>query len=112
MREEWRAIDQVYVRDNPEAFFWTIFVDARYEGDHLPFLPASAIQARVELLQDIYQRNDERTQALYALEFEYFSGRHIDEFIAEATGRMEQIYRAIWLEGVDLDGLESATQLL
>jgi hypothetical protein len=112
VREEWRAIDQVYVRDHPRAFFWTVFVGATYDGDHLPFLPAAAIQSRVEMLQDIYQRKDERTAELYALELEYFSSEMIIDFVAQTADQLHAIYRAIWEESANLDGLDSALTLL
>lgn len=112
IREEWQSIDQIYVRDHPEAFFWTVFVDALYAGDYLPFLPAAAIQTRVELLQDIYQRKDARAQALYALKLEYFSSHLISDFVQQTSQELYTIYDHIWNQRVDLGQQDSALFLL
>ena len=108
----WQSIEWIYVRDHPEAYFWKVFVDARYAGDYLPFLPAAAIQARVELLQDIYQRQDARTQALYALELEYFSSPMINDFVQQTSQELYTIYDHIWNQRVDLGQQDSALFLL
>ncbi|MEX2161818.1 MAG: hypothetical protein WD751_07885 [Anaerolineales bacterium] len=111
-RREWYGLDFIYVRDHPQAFFWTTFLSAEFSGDYLPFLPAQAIRTRVAYLKELYQRIDERVQGMYAHKYQYLTCSQMDEFVIWATKQLHQIYRGIWLDNVPLDGLDSALDVI
>ena len=112
IKGDWYGLDHIYVRDHPESLFWRVFLDCRYTDEHLDFMPAEAVQQRIDYIKTYYQRQDEKVQALYERPYTYLSQAEMDHFVEETTQRLYQIYQLLWEDEVDTSGHFSALELL
>jgi hypothetical protein len=85
VKGDWYGLDFIYVRDHPETLFWQVFLNCRYEASYLEFLPARAVQMRIDYIKEYYQRNDEEIQALYSRPYIYLSQEQYDDFVEQAA---------------------------
>ena len=105
-------IAHICVRDHPESLFWRVFLGCDYTDKHLDFMPAEAVQQRIDYIKTYYQRRDEKIQALYERPYIYLSQAEMDRFVDETTRRLYRIYQLLWEEGVDTSDFSSALELL
>ena len=112
IKGDWYGLDHIYVRDHPESLFWRVFLDCRYTDEHLDFMPAEAVQQRIDYIKTYYQRRDEKVQALYERPYIYLSQAEMDRFVEETTQQLYRIYQLLWEEGVDTSDFSSALELL
>ena len=112
IKGDWYGLDHIYVRDHPESLFWRVFLDCQYADNYLHFMPADAVQQRINHIKTYYQRRDDKVQALYERLYIYLSQAEMDRFVEETTQQLYRIYQLVWEEGVDTLGFSSALELL
>ena len=111
VKRDWYGLDFIYLRDHQDASFWLKFIDSEYNQDYLDFFPPDAIQDKLAYIKSFYQRQDEKTAALYEREFVYLSQESMDAFIVQSSARIFQIYQQIWSKSKSTDRLVSALDL-
>jgi len=112
VKGDWYGLDHIYVRDRPESLFWRVFLGCEYTDEYLDFMPAEAVQQRIDYIKTKYQRRDEKVQALYERPYIYLSQAEMDRFVEETTQQLYRIYQLLWEEGVDTSDFSSALELL
>ena len=112
VKGDWYGLDHIYVRDHPESLFWRVFLGCEHTDEYLDFMPAEAVQQRIDYIKTYYQRRDEKVQALYERPYIYLSHAEMDRFVEETTQWLYRIYQLLWEEGADTSDFSSALELL
>lgn len=86
VKRDWYGLDFEYVRSQPQALFWRVFVPACFDGDYLDFMPLHAIQQRVDYIKAFYQRTDDEVEKWY-IQYPglYLTQAEMDAFVAEGA---------------------------
>jgi hypothetical protein len=100
IKRAWYALDFIYARNHPDALFWRVFVDLKYDRHDLDFLSPEAVQRRVVSIQELYQRKDPDISAMIERSYAFLTGPELDKFIDETCDRLYQIYRTLWPDPV------------
>jgi hypothetical protein len=112
VKRDWYGLDFEYVRTHPESIYWRVFLDCAYDRDDLPFLPQRAVEQRLEYIQALYQREDDRVEEWYIQRpGRYLNNTEMESFIAGSTDDLRRIYQWLWLDEIDIYGLSSALAL-
>jgi hypothetical protein len=112
VKEDWYGLDFIHVRDYPDSLFWRVFLQAQPLNFDLDFLPLAALEQQLQYIKNFYQRTDEEIQARYTRDYSYLSQAEMDQFIAETTDTLEQVYLALWQKKTNPNSHVSALQLL
>lgn len=112
VKEDWYGLDHIYVRSHPECLFWRVLLEAEPEGADLDFLPAQALAHQLKHIKSYYRRRDEHTDQMCARPMMYLSRERVEEFISDATGRIQRIHDVLWSGSAALEGHYSSLDLV
>ena len=65
----------------------------------------------MEHIQQYYQRTDAEIQKLYNRPYIYLSRAQADRFVDESTRQIARIYKHLWINGMEADGIASALDM-
>jgi hypothetical protein len=99
VKKDWYGLDFIHVRDHKECLFWRVFLDARPYDGGLDFLVPESLAWSVDHIQQYYQENGEKIQALYERPYVYLSPAEADRFVDESSGQLFRIYQYLWSDG-------------
>jgi hypothetical protein len=103
VKRDWYGLDFVYLHEHPDSLFYRVFLDCKYDDDHgLDFMPAEGLRRQLDYIKNLYQDREKMDQALNERPDIYLTKPEMDRFVASATRRLEQAYRLLWKEGVDV----------
>jgi hypothetical protein len=111
VKKDWYGLDKLYVRDHPASLFWTVFVQASPYDGGLDFLVPESLAWSVAHIQQYYQEQGAEVEALFARPFIYLSQAQMDDFVVEASRRLERIYEYLWLDGGSADSHATSLSL-
>lgn len=113
VKKDWYGLDFAHVRSHPDSLFWTVFIDARYEQEYLPFFPEGAISEKLEYIRDFYQRTDDKVEGSLRLENNiYLNQAEMGLFVDGAYRDLYRIYQAIWERGESTGEMRSAVEMI
>ncbi len=112
VKGDWYGLDFIHVRDFPDSLFWRVFLKAPLLNVDLDFLPQAALEQQLNYIKGFYQRTDEKIQDYFTRDYSYLSQSAMDQFIAEATDSLEQVYLMLWQKKIRPGSQTSALQLL
>ncbi|MDO9129785.1 MAG: hypothetical protein Q7U34_07960 [Anaerolineales bacterium] len=108
VKKDWYGLDFIYIRDHPDCLFWRVFLNCQAEICGLDFLLPEGLRWSVAHIQQYYQRTGEEIQALYNRPYIYLSQAEMGRFVSETTQHLLRIYRYLWIQAAETDGLCSA----
>lgn len=112
VKRDWYGLDFEHVRTHPDSLFWKVFLGCKYQDDFLDFLPAKAIQTRIDYIKEFYQRTDEKLEAWYIQRPDkYLSIWEMEGFLEKATNTLYGIYKTLWLEAAEVPDDSSSLSL-
>ena len=111
MKRDWYGLDFGYLRAHPQALFWQVFRDCRYEANHVDLVPMVAVQERIAYIVEYYQRQDPKIEAMMARRRSYLTAPQMECFVDGAVERTFGIYRSLWEESRAIGDLCSALEL-
>lgn len=112
VKKDWYGLDFIHVRDYPASLFWRVFLKAEPACFDLDFLPSAALEQQIQYIKTFYQRTDEEIQSRYTHTYNYLTQADMDQFIAETTDTLMQVYKSLWLEKVKTENHLSALQII
>jgi hypothetical protein len=99
VKRDWYGLDFIFARNHPDSFFWRVFIHSEVAEDYLDFMPVEAVEQRIQYIQEFYQREDEKVQALCRRRFKFLTQEKMDNFVEKTTERLHQVYQLLWEEG-------------
>jgi hypothetical protein len=111
IKNDWYGLDFIYVRDHPDSLFWRVFLGARPELGGLDFLLPEGVRRNVEHIQQYYQRTDVEIQEMYKRPYIYLSMEEVDRFVDESSREIGRIFKHLWTNGANADGIASALDM-
>ena len=111
VKRDWYGLDFEYVRREPQALFWRIFLHCSYNENFLDFLPKAAVAERVNYIQKFYQRRDETIEEVYLKRPGlYLSNLEMDHFLSGSVEFLFKTYQ--YLQNIpDITGKHSMLEL-
>ncbi|NUM46224.1 MAG: zinc dependent phospholipase C family protein [Anaerolineales bacterium] len=97
-KRDWYGLDFIYVRDEPHALFWQVFLHCTYETNYLDFMPIEAVQQRVAYIQQFYQQVDDWVQAAYLRPYTYLPQARMDQFVMDTTEKLIGVYKQLQVQ--------------
>jgi hypothetical protein len=71
------------------------------------------VKQRLEYIQTLYQREDDRVEEWYIQRPGlYLNNAEMEAFMAGSTDDLSRIYKRLWLDEIDFSGLSSALALM
>ncbi|NIW46241.1 MAG: hypothetical protein GWN30_16245 [Gammaproteobacteria bacterium] len=113
VKKDWYGLDFAYVRSHPDSLFWTVFVDSTYEVEYMDVFPKQAIPNQLEYIKTFYQRTDDEVEEKLRLSNNiYLNEAEMSLFVDGAYRDLFRVYQAIWQRGVQVEGYNSAIELM
>ena len=114
VKRDWYGLDFEHVRAHPDALFWKVFLNCAHDEAYtLDYMPADAVQQRIAYIQELYQRDDEKTRAHYIERPDrYLSKEEMDRFVDESTAKLYRIHGRLLEAHIETAGLVSALELI
>jgi hypothetical protein len=84
IKKDWYGQDFIYLRDNPDNLYATVFKNVAACPDYLSYLPQGAILHWVKHIRDYYE-NEESQQSFYAHNYLYLDKHGMDSYIECTT---------------------------
>jgi sarcosine oxidase delta subunit len=84
IKKDWHGQDFIYLRDNPDNLYATVFKKVAACPDYLNYLPQDAIAQCVKHIQDYYE-NEESKQLSYAHNYLYLDKHGMDSYVECTT---------------------------
>lgn len=110
VKKDWYGLDHIYANENPDCLYWRVFVKCEYRADVLDFLPAEALNQRVDYIRKEYQPDEERLARIRQRPFEYLNKQQMDQFVSESSVKITEWMRRL-LEGDPVfQSMQSVTQ--
>ncbi len=95
VKSDWYGLDFVYVRDQPESFFWKDFLNFPNPASCLPFLPESALHQRLNHIRQFYSQSTEKMTLNRS--YVYLNETTMNRFIEESTVILLQVHQVVQL---------------
>lgn len=111
VKEDWYGHDHIYVRAHPDCLFWRVLLPAEPEGADLDFLPQHALIHQLTHIKTYYQRRDEHTDQMCARPMVYLPAERVEEFISNATRRIQRIHAALPFISPAFDDCHSSLEI-
>jgi hypothetical protein len=113
VKRDWYGLDFVYLHEHPDSLFYKVFLDCEYDVDcGLDFMPAEGLRRQLNYIKNLYQDREKMDHALNERPDIYLTKPEMDRFVESATRRLEQVYRLLWEEGVDVSKHMSVLEVL
>ncbi len=90
IKGDWYGVDHRYVRDNPRALFWRVFMPAPNPPNPLPFVPTAALHQQFDYIRNYYSNSDSRR--VLDRPFPYLNDATMARFVTDATRALAQIH--------------------
>jgi sarcosine oxidase delta subunit len=84
IKKDWYGQDFIYLRDNPETLYTSVFKQVAACPDYLSYLAEGAILRSVNRIRDYYE-NEESKQLSYAHNYPYLDKHGMDSYVECTT---------------------------
>lgn len=89
IEKDWYGLDYLYLSKNPQSMFFTVFKNVKQVPDYLDYFPKGAFEIQVKYITEFYLGENEETKE----NFIYLTEQEMDNFIKEATDKIESILK-------------------
>jgi hypothetical protein len=109
LKQDWYALDQLYVRDHPTCLFWRVFMRAPNPPSYLPFIPTAALCQQLAHIRQYYSAPD----ASWVLErsYPYLNATTMDRYVSNASSAVHKILVALQARPAPEDALSALVLL-
>ncbi|MBZ9687447.1 zinc dependent phospholipase C family protein [Clostridium estertheticum] len=87
IKKDWYGLDFIYLQNNPQSIFNTLFKNITKVPDYLDYFPAGAFEAQVKYINEFYLGENSETKD----NFIYLIEEEMDNFIYSATKIIDNI---------------------
>jgi hypothetical protein len=113
VKRDWYGLDFLYLHEHPDSLFHTVFLGCEYDVDYgLDFMPAEGLRRQLDYIKNLYQDREKMDRALNERPDIYLTKPEMDRFVESATRRLEQAYRLLWGERMDISKHMSVLEVL
>jgi len=91
VKEDWYALDFLYVRNHPDSLFWKVFLTCTCPPLNVPFLLVEGVQERIQYIQTYYQRADDEIETLIRQPRSYLTHSNMDDYVERSTQALQQV---------------------
>jgi len=91
VKEDWYALDFLYIRSHPECLFWREFLHCEELPPILDFLPAEAVNLRLRDIQAYYRDGDDEMEAILTRPRRYLEQAQMDAYVQRAAVSLQII---------------------
>jgi len=110
VKDDWYALDFVYVRSHPDSLYWTDFLNCKCPPITIPFLLEEGVRQRVDYIKTYYLREDDEIEDLLQQPRVYLHEAEINEYVDRSSRALEIILDSALASGFMLP--ETANSLL
>lgn len=81
IKKDWYGLDFLYLKNNPESLFFTVFKNIVDVPNYLDYFPENAFKMQVKYITEYYLGENEETKE----NFIYLNQKEMDNFVTNAT---------------------------
>ncbi|MHA2398509.1 MAG: zinc dependent phospholipase C family protein [Promethearchaeota archaeon] len=104
VKKDWYDLDKIYLTENKDSLFWTDFLGAEYNEDHLDFLPREGIRRQMEYIKRLYQISTEEYSKITKKEFKFLQKNQMNNFVQDSTDVILRSLEQIITNKINLKG--------
>jgi len=96
VKENWKALDFLYLQKNPDALFCRSFLSCTYSQSFFDLLPLENIQHALVKIQGFYTANDTRFADAANCDQRYLTAAELDAFVENTAVTLGKLYELLW----------------
>lgn len=104
------GLDFLYLKEHPESLFWDFLDRSERVEEYLDFLPAKAIESRMEYIRGFYQSKENLKNRTNKPSV-YLSAGRVEAFVERSTRQIRNIYSYLNAHEHDVSRCSSAFEL-